>query len=427
VFFVVWLYLSSQDKKTTDAQFPSGKEISFSTLFFLRKHLFPFECFDHKTNHLIIMSSWSSQKVKTDELKPQQRQKEKKKVLAELDEDSLGRSTEVALINEHAAAVKKCPSFLSAEALRWMNKRRPCASNSSGSSSKQHVAPSRILQLRSIFKGLDFDGSGEISLEELKQAISYVGDRNEGGEPLFEDPDKINSFFESMDTDGNGSVDFDEFLVGMTSQDDGSNNMARMQQAFFDFANQHRRQMIIDKVADKNIPDLERFEEMIKLFNIQFFKEEKECTSVEDQIRAAKAEAISERKQLQAESGKIRQIECARARGAAIYFKGQNDCNNSTSSFAVAMTQNVNHDEKKSVLSRANSQVALKLQNFSLKDRCGTYTPLLKCKSANEIRSTAVLDSNKIKSGPSKSSTKVLAPPVNVKQTILKQITTDHK
>lgn len=364
------------------------------------------------------MPNWSSQL----ENKPTKRA-DKKKALVELDEDSLGRATD-EMIYEHAEAVKKCPSFLSADAIRWMNKRRPCASNSSGA--KQHVAPSRILQLRAIFRGLDFDGSGEISLEELKQAISYVGERNEGGEPLFDDPDKINSFFESMDTDGNGSVDFEEFLIGMTSQDDGSNNMARMQQAFFDFANQHRRQMILDKVADKNIPDLERFDEMIKLFNIQFFKEEKECSSVEDQIKVAKAEAISEKKQLLAESGKMRQIECMRARGAAIYFSGENDCKKSMSSFATALTKHADQDEKDNILSRANSQVALKLKKFSLKDKGSTYTPLSKCKSNHEIRTTAVSELHKIKHGSSKASTAILQPPKNVRSLILQQ-TMDQK
>jgi hypothetical protein len=71
-------------------------------------------------------------------------------------------------------------SYLTPDALRWMNKRRANAG-----SSVAHITPSRALQLRAIFRGLDFDGSGEISLDELKEAVQYVADADDGGEPLF--------------------------------------------------------------------------------------------------------------------------------------------------------------------------------------------------------------------------------------------------
>jgi hypothetical protein len=110
---------------------------------------------------------------------------------------------------------KQTVSFLTPEAISWMNKRRPNASNM-----KKHVNPSRVLQLRAVFNGLDFDGSGELTLEELKEAVDFVSKNNDGGPPIFEDPEKMKQFFKDMDTDGSGAIDFQEFLVGMTSTGD---------------------------------------------------------------------------------------------------------------------------------------------------------------------------------------------------------------
>lgn len=61
-------------------------------------------------------------------------------------------------------------SYLSPDSIRWMNKRRP----KGGSASAVHVLPSRALQLSQIFKGLDFDNSGAIDIEELKVSVHRI-------------------------------------------------------------------------------------------------------------------------------------------------------------------------------------------------------------------------------------------------------------
>lgn len=158
-------------------------------------------------------------------------------------------------------------SFLTPEAFGWMNKRRP---NAKSSAAKEHIPPSKALMLKQIFRGLDFDGSGEISLDELKEAISYVaGNHLEGEKPIFDDVEKITKFFEAMDTDGSGAVDFNEFLVAMTSQgkDSASTDMNRMQHAFKDFAKKHRRQKLIDRLEDKTLDDLDRLEVLTSVGN----------------------------------------------------------------------------------------------------------------------------------------------------------------
>lgn len=242
-----------------------------------------------------------------------------------LDEDSslLQPSLQVEIQKQEEMMNRRAFSFLSGSQVRWMSKRKPNASNSA----KTYIPPSRVLQLRSIFKGLDFDGSGEISLQELKDAVSYVAASKTGtGPPLIKDPVGISKLFESMDIDGNGVVDFEEFLLGMTANSaDGDasavKDVAGMQQAFYEFANQHRRQMIIDKMKDESVPVTERYDEFRKLYAIKFIKEDASGgVSTEDLIKQAKRDAAQEKGEMASASRVIRQREIARSRAAGINF-----------------------------------------------------------------------------------------------------------
>ena len=238
--------------------------------------------------------------------------------------DDEDRSLSLAEIREQEAVMsKRAYSGLSGSQIRWMAKRKPSASTST----KSFIPPSRVLQLRSIFKGLDFDGSGEISLEELKDAIKYVSSSNTGtGPPLIKDPDGIANLFQSMDIDGNGVVDFEEFLLGMTSAGDRGPSLTEvgaLQNAFYDFANQHRRTMILDKMKDENVPVVERYAEFRKLYAIKFIKEEAgiSAVTVEDVIRQAQRDAKIERGDLAAAGRELRQKEVLRSRVASISHK----------------------------------------------------------------------------------------------------------
>ena len=92
-------------------------------------------------------------------------------------------------INKHEEFLN-CKSYLSADAIRWMNKRRPGA----GTSSTMHILPSRALQLRQIFKGLDFDNSGSIDIEELKEAVNFVARKDKSSDKVIQDPKKVCKF-----------------------------------------------------------------------------------------------------------------------------------------------------------------------------------------------------------------------------------------
>lgn len=213
-------------------------------------------------------------------------------------------------------------SYLSADSVRWMNKRRP----KGGSAAAVHVLPSRALQLSHIFKGLDFDDSKTIDIEELKDAIGFVAKHDTSSDKVFKDPKKLMDFFISMDIDKNGVVDFNEFMIAMNSETGaGTDGTKKLQQAFFDFANQHRRQMLLENIKGANIKstELEKYDDMKKLFAISYFKEETYELTLEDKLARAKADAKKDRADLNLNPihKETRQAELRRARESAARFK----------------------------------------------------------------------------------------------------------
>ena len=241
-------------------------------------------------------------------------------ITEEHDEDNMKLSEE-EINAQQEAQNRRAFSYLTPDAIRWMQKRRPAAD----SSAKNFIPPMRVLQLRSIFRGLDFDGSGEIDIQELKDAVRFVANADTGsGPPLIEKPEEIVQLFESMDIDKNGTVDFDEFLVGMTtSSASGSLGSAKMANAFFDFANQHRRQTIVEKVTDTKLDTLQRYDELRKLYNMKYLKDEPRDGSVDDIMKEIKRNAAQQKKEMNAAAEKYRRAELNRARAAAIFFDNE--------------------------------------------------------------------------------------------------------
>ncbi|CAE7627766.1 unnamed protein product, partial [Symbiodinium microadriaticum] len=160
---------------------------------------------------------------------------------------------------------------LSPDAIRWMNARRPL---NQAVAKPQHISPHRASQLRDIFNGLDFDGGGEIDLKEFKEAIAYV-EAHTKGSSIFGDPKKVKEIFEEMDADGSGTVDFDEFVTALTSDSksgtNSGNQLSKLQNTFYEFANMHRRQNVLDKIADRKSEDPNRYKEFDRLFRMEYF------------------------------------------------------------------------------------------------------------------------------------------------------------
>jgi len=270
-------------------------------------------------------------------------------------------------------------SFLDPNTIAWMNKRRPGAASGR---SKALITPSRALQLRTIFRGLDFDGSGEISLEEMQEALRYVGETD----PSM-DVDKIMRFFVDMDTDGNGSIDYDEFLAGM-SADTGTvsaEQSAKMQEAFFNFANNHQRQQLIDQINNTQMEDCDRYQGFMKLFEFQSLVEQAPG-SKEEELERAKKQAEQDKKEMGVEHWLRRRAEFTRSRRAQLAMEIDKQHHNKNSRFNRMIRNsdmgNVDYD---SFSRAAHKKLRNRMSNYRLNSAC-TYAPPL-----SSIRSMPLL------------------------------------
>ncbi|KAJ0672689.1 putative protein kinase CAMK-CDPK family [Helianthus annuus] len=67
------------------------------------------------------------------------------------------------------------------------------------------LSEEEIMGLKEMFKGMDTDNSGTITLEELKQGLSKQGPKLSEKE--------VKQLLEAADADGNGTIDYDEFIT----------------------------------------------------------------------------------------------------------------------------------------------------------------------------------------------------------------------
>ncbi|GMI94661.1 calcium-dependent protein kinase 17 [Hibiscus trionum] len=67
------------------------------------------------------------------------------------------------------------------------------------------LSEEEIMGLKEMFKGMDTDNSGTITLEELKQGLAKQGTKLSEYE--------VQQLMEAADADGNGTIDYDEFIT----------------------------------------------------------------------------------------------------------------------------------------------------------------------------------------------------------------------
>ena len=67
------------------------------------------------------------------------------------------------------------------------------------------MSEEEIIGLKEMFKGMDTDNSGTITLEELKQGLSQTGSKLTEYE--------VQQLMEAADADGNGTISYEEFIT----------------------------------------------------------------------------------------------------------------------------------------------------------------------------------------------------------------------
>jgi hypothetical protein len=213
-------------------------------------------------------------------------------------------------------------SFLDPYSLKWINKRRGI---DTGLNVAIQITPHKYNQLKEMFDGLDFDGGGEIDFDEFKNALQYVNDKTKQ-KNLLGDPKTI---FKLMDTDGSGTVDLKEFITAMTADigtsgsgiSESAKEMSAVQSSFYEFANIHRRQNILEKISKSN--DIVRCNEFGKLFQIQYLSDTRDDLSSEEQVGKAIDDLRRERKDLGKDYWHRKKVEHMRSRTAEMYLRSE--------------------------------------------------------------------------------------------------------
>ncbi|XP_054819385.1 calcium-dependent protein kinase 2-like [Prosopis cineraria] len=121
------------------------------------------------------------------------------------------------------------------------------------------LSEEEIMGLKEMFKNMDTDGSGTITVEELKQGLAKQGTKLSEQE--------VKQLMEAADADGNGTIDYDEFITA-TMQMNRMNKEEHLYTAFQYF----------DKDNSGYIT-IEELEQALKEFNMHDGRDIKEIIS----------------------------------------------------------------------------------------------------------------------------------------------------
>lgn len=291
-------------------------------------------------------------------------------------------------------------TMLPPDAIRWMNRRRPL---NQIISKPTHIPPHQASQLREMFDGLDFDGGGEIDLKEFKDAIAYVSAHSTiGTNDILGDPKNVTAIFRAMDADGSGTVDFDEFVLAMTADTTGttgSTDLTKLRSTFYDFANVHRRQNMLEIIKDKGSSDRAKFQEFERLFEVEYFHAEEINLSVEEQVAKTTKEVMKQKKKLGKLYKESRNLEIVRSRAADCITKSEkkrmSQLHKSGTKFEIPDINRASHQYQK------RKQFGGKMEDFSIQKQ--TYLPSVidktqlrrhQSNTLNALRTSRSIDKN---------------------------------
>ncbi|XP_055814379.1 calcium-dependent protein kinase 17-like isoform X2 [Solanum dulcamara] len=124
------------------------------------------------------------------------------------------------------------------------------------------LSEEEIMGLKQMFRGIDTDNSGTITLEELKQGLAKQGNKLSDYE--------IKQLMESADADGNGTIDYEEFITATMQM----NKMDREEHLYKAF-------QYFDKDSSGYIT-MEELEQALREFGMNDAKDIKEIISEVD-------------------------------------------------------------------------------------------------------------------------------------------------
>eukprot|EP01031_Cornospumella_fuschlensis_P035469 gene35469-42994_t len=217
--------------------------------------------------------------------------------------------TDAAILQTVNNEVMKYISSLNSNTLKWMNKRRPKNTNAIPG----HVLPSIALQLKEMFDNFDFDHSGEIDIQELKNAVKFVAESCpdvRGKSQSAADTKAITDFFTQMDANHNGVVDFVEFLAAVTTKNSENEALEvakasrRLQAEFLQFATKLRRQRILNNLSSDETSSSSKVNGLKQLYSINYFMDnldDKDPTKYKQQLKEFNGGALQARKRREVE------------------------------------------------------------------------------------------------------------------------------
>jgi hypothetical protein len=166
---------------------------------------------------------------------------------------------------------------------------------------KKPIKKSRRVMLRQIFDGFDYEGTGDISADDLKKALMFIFDHSEEGKGArrsIRDAKwrEISDMVAEIDNDGSGEIDFDEFCEFMTSQEgnksgkskkEGGQDVAQLQDLFVNHQRGVQLNSLTHHHSAKTIKDEMNVSESMKCFEF-LFKSHMAGFSGEDEETKAK-------------------------------------------------------------------------------------------------------------------------------------------
>lgn len=251
-------------------------------------------------------------------------------------------------------------SFIDPRTIRWMNKRRP---NPIAQASSR-APPSRLKQLKAIFNGFEQDDDGRINLQNFKNAVDFINERDSTG--WTSDTMTIQELFSTFHSN-KGTIDFQDFVNAMTSgshdnHDSSRKDISNRQQAFFDIATKHRRQKLIENLSSSDTDDLHKYRNFTKLFEVQYFPDEP-IVDIVDENPTIQSKAVSQN--LTEKQRHVRNEEVIRSRLASMVL---------TSPQKLSHTAPYSRHQPTGTLCNADQKkIQMRLSKYKIRD--STFVP----------------------------------------------------